>query len=542
MSNDLPGRSGGFPAAVPDSKIDGRLESRPSARALCRRAAALALLAALSAAPLASAKDWPMWGGTPSRNMIAEAKGIPDDISSGKFLPKSETVDPKTTKNVRWIAKLGSQTYGSPVVAGGRVYVGTNNESPRDSTQTGDRGVLMCFDEKSGEFLWQLLIPKVGAGKVSDWEYVGLCSSVAIEGDRGYVVSNRGELVCFDVKGQADGNAGPYTDEAKFSSADGKPVTIGEKHADIIWVTDVRNELGIFPHNVSSCSPLIVGDKVYMATSNGVDWSHLNIPAPFAPSLVAVNKKTGAVIAEEASGVAKRVLHASWSSPAFTTVKDKPMIVWGGGDGFCYAFEPEPYQHPEGFPALKELLRYDANPPEYRTKNGAPIKYATHDGPSEIIATVVVNNNRAYMVTGQDPEHGDGVGMFSCIDLTARGDITGKAVWVNKDIGRSISTPSIDRDLIYQAEYKGDIHCLDAKTGKQLWVHQTNSRIWSSTLVADGKVYCGNEDGELVILKAGREKQLIGKVDFYTPVYCTPVVANNVLYVSTHTHLFAVGK
>eukprot|EP01035_Chromulina_nebulosa_P043598 gene43598-59052_t len=160
--------------------------------------------------------------------MVApDAKGLPDDIVSGKFLPKSETIDPKSTKNVRWVSKLGSQAYGTPVVAGGRVFVGTNNESPRDPKQVGDRGVLMCFDEKTGEFLWQLVVPKLGSGKVSDWEYVGICSSVFIEGDRGYVVTNRGDVVCFDVKGLADGNAGPFTDEAKFSSVDGKPVEVG---------------------------------------------------------------------------------------------------------------------------------------------------------------------------------------------------------------------------------------------------------------------------------------------------------------------------
>jgi outer membrane protein assembly factor BamB len=513
---------------------------------LSRRASLLAALIVSTftstATSRALARDWPMWGGTPTRNMVAEAKGIPDDISSGKFLPKSEEIDPKTTKNVKWVAKLGSQTYGSPVVAGGRVYVGTNNEAPRDPAQSGDRGVLMVFDEKTGAFLWQLVIPKVGAGKVSDWEFVGLCSSVAIDGERGYVVSNRGELICFDVKGMANGNDGEFKDEAKFSSVDGKPVTVGDKSADILWVLDVRNELGVFPHNVSSTSPVVVGDKIFIATSNGVDWSHLNIPAPFAPALIAVDKNTGKLIAEEASGVSKNVLHASWSSAAIATVKGKQIVVWGGGDGLCYGFAMEPYQHAEGFPALKELFRYDANPPEYRAKNGSPLKYATHDGPSEIIATVVVQGERAYMAIGQDPEHGDGVGMVSCIDLNSTGDITGKAVWVNKGIGRTISTPSVDGDLIYQAEYNGNIHCLDAKTGKQLWVHATNSRIWSSTLVADGKVYVGNEDGELVILKAGREKQLIGKIDFYTPVYCTPVVANNTLYVTTHTHIFAIGK
>lgn len=503
----------------------------------------LALLTATALTATVSAADWPMWGGSPSRNMVAPAaKGLPDDIGSGKFLPKSETIDPKSTKNVRWVAKLGSQAYGTPVVAGGRVFVGTNNESPRDPKQVGDRGVLMCFDEKTGEFLWQLAVPKLGSGKVSDWEYVGICSSVFIEGDRGYIVTNRGDVVCFDVKGLADGNAGPYTDEAKYSAADGKPGEVGPHSADIIWVSDIRTELGIFPHNISSCSPLVVGDKLYIATSNGVDWSHLNIPAPFAPALAVLDKKTGKVIGEEVSGVSKRVLHASWSSAAHTVVAGKPMIVWAGGDGWTYGYEPDPVPGKDGVPELKELFRYDANPPEYRTKNGQPLKYATFEGPSEVIATVVALDNRAYFAIGQDPEHGDGVGMLSCIDLTAKGDLSGKALWTYKGIGRAISTPSIHDGLIYQAEYDGDVHCLDAKTGEHLWVYATKSRIWSSTVVADGKVYVGNEDGELVILKAGRKLELVAKAEFYTPIYCTPIVANNTIFVATLTHLFAIGK
>ncbi len=223
-------------------------------------------------------------------------------------------------------------------------------------------------------------------------------------------------------------------------------------------------------------------------------------------------------------------------------VNGKPMIVWGGGDGYAYGYDPVPVMGKDGVPVLKELFRYDANPPEYRNKDGKALKYATFEGPSEIIATVVTHENRAYFAIGQDPEHGDGVGMMSCIDLTATGDQTGKALWTNKTIGRAISTCSVVDGLIFQAEYDGDIHCFDAKTGKELWVHATNSRIWSSTLVADGKVYIGNEDGELIILKAAREKQLIGKIEFYTPIYCSPVVANNTLFVATLTHVFAIGK
>ena len=501
------------------------------------------VLIALLIPTLAQASDWPTWGGSADRNMVADASGIPNEIESGDYLPKSEEINMETTKGVKWVAKLGSQTYGTPVVSGGKIFVGTNNESPRDEKQLGDLGVLMCFDEKTGEYLWQLLIPKLGAGKVSDWEFVGLCSSPAIEGDRGWIVTNRGEVLCFDVEGLANGNDGEFQDEAKFySTTPGGSVELGDKDADILWVVDARQELGVFPHNVSSCSPLIYGDKIYAATSNGVDWSHKNIPAPYSPALVVMDKNTGELLGEEVSGVSERVLHASWSTPAIGTVNGKPTVVWGGGDGWCYGIEVEPVMHEEGFPALKELFRYDANLPEYRVKDGEPVKYATYEGASEIIATTIINNNKAYMIIGQDPEHGDGVGRISCIDPSMTGDISGKAIWTYEGIGRSISTASIEDGLIYQAEYDGDIHCLDAETGEHLWVHETNSRIWSSTLVADGKVFIGNEDGELVILKAGREKEEIALADFYTPIYCSPIAANDTLFLTTQTHLYAIGE
>ena len=80
-----------------------------------------------------------------------------------------------------WKADLGSRSYGGPVVSGGKVYVGTNNENPRNKRDTKpdpcmpgkmipiDRGVLMCFDEKTGKFLWQAVHPKLPSGQVNDW-------------------------------------------------------------------------------------------------------------------------------------------------------------------------------------------------------------------------------------------------------------------------------------------------------------------------------------------------------------------------------------
>ncbi len=498
------------------------------------------LLLALATPILAA--DWPMWGGTPSRNMVGTATNLPVDIVPGE-LDENEQPDLSKAKNILWAAKLGSQSYGNPVVAGGKVYVGTNNESPRDPKQKGDRGNLMVFDEKTGSFLWQLIIPKLGAGKVSDWEYVGLCSSPCIVGDKVWVVTNRGEVLCMDAKGMANGNDGPFKDEVKYMSADpANPVVIGDQHADILWKFDMREEVGIFPHNVSSCSPVVVNGVLYTATSNGVDWSHTNIPAPLAPAMIALDAEKGTLLGEEISGVSDRVLHASWSSPAFGKVKGKDMILWGGGDGFAYGFDPKPVMdEEEGIPILKELWRYDCNPPDYRKKDGEPIKYATFRGPSEVIGTTVLHEDMLYAVIGQDPEHGDGIGMLTCIDPSKTGDQTGKPVWTFKDIGRSISTPSIANGLVFQAEYDGDLHCIDAKTGKQLWVHETSSRVWGSTLVADGKVLLPTEDGELHILAATIEKKVLGTASFGAPIYSSPIVANNVLYIATMTHLYAIG-
>ncbi len=121
------------------------------------------------------AQDWPQWGGNdPGRNMYSPAKNMPTSFDPGKLKSGTEDIDLATTKNVRWVAKLGSQSYGNPVVANGKVYVGTNNETPRNKQHQGDRSILMCFDEKTGELLWQLVVPKLASGKVNDWENLGL--------------------------------------------------------------------------------------------------------------------------------------------------------------------------------------------------------------------------------------------------------------------------------------------------------------------------------------------------------------------------------
>ncbi len=310
-------------------------------------ALSLVLAAATSAARLAAADpgggDWPMWGGTPDRNMVSNMKGLPIDW------------DVKTKKNVKWVAELGSQTYGNMVVANGVVLVGTNNESPRDPKQAGDRGVLMAFSEATGEFLWQQTHEKLSSGRANDWPYQGVASSPLVENGRVYYVSNRGVLWCLDIKGFSDGNAGPVTDEK----------LTGPKDADVIWSFDMMEEVGSYPHNMSNSSPVVWGDLVYVSTSNGQDESHVHIPSPKAPTIIGVNKNTGKLVWEDNS-VGDKILHGQWSTPSVGKIGGVDQVVSAQGDGWVRGYETAHRQEalgvrhePEGFGVAENAERDD---------------------------------------------------------------------------------------------------------------------------------------------------------------------------------------
>jgi outer membrane protein assembly factor BamB len=505
------------------------------------------LTAALLACGLVTqAQDWPQWGGNdPGRNMYSPAKGLPAKFEPGKLKQGTEEIDLTTTKGVRWVAKLGSQSYGNPVVADGKVYVGTNNETPRDKRHVGDRSILLCLDEKTGELNWQLVVTKLKSGKVNDWENLGLLCSPVVQGNRLWIVTSRCEVLCLDTDGMANGNDGPYKDEAKYMTLDtGKPpIEPGPKDADILWRYDMMDELGVFPHNAANCSIIIVDGVTYICTSNGQDWTHVNIPSPNSPSFIALDAKTGALLGEDDCGIGPRIYHGQWTSPSAGKVNGRWQIYFGGGDGVCYALDAKPVKDGDTS-FIKKVWWVDLNPPEYKVKDGKPIKYPAAEGPSEINSTPVFYKNRVYVASGQDPEHGEGVGHLVCVDATKTGDLTKTGViWSYKGIKRSISSVSIDPDtgLLFIADFSGFVYCLDAETGKQHWIHDMKAHMWGSTFVVDGKVFVGDEDGDVAVLAATKEKKVLSEVNLGAPVYSTPIVANGVMYVGSQTHLYAIG-
>jgi outer membrane protein assembly factor BamB len=454
------------------------------------------------------AGDWPMWGGSPDRNMVSDETGIADDW------------DVKSGKNVRWVGQLGSQSYGNPVIVDSRVYIGTNNNAHHNAKITGDKGVMMCFRASDGEFLWQAVHDKLEAGRVNDWPEQGICSSPAVVGDRLYYVSNRCELVCADVQGFLDDeNDGPYADEKYKDKIDG----------DFVWVLDMMEELGVFPHNLATSSPVVVGDIVYIVTGNGVDEAHLDLPMSMAPSFIAVDRNTGKVLWEK-DDPGRNILHGQWSCPAYAEVAGKPQVVFPGGDGWVYSYEPR----------TGELIwKFDCNPKESLWELGG------RGTRNNLIATPVIHDDKVYIGVGQDPEHGEAPGHFYCIDATKTGDITesGKVWHVGgNDFNRTLSTAAIRDGLVYVADLSGFLYCFDAKTGQKKWRHDLLAAVWGSPYVVDGRVYIGDEDGDMAILAAGPEKKLIREINMGDAVYTTPVASHGTLYIVTRSKLYAIGQ
>jgi outer membrane protein assembly factor BamB len=114
-------------------------------------------------------------------------------------------------------------------------------------------------------------------------------------------------------------------------------------------------------------------------------------------------------------------------------------------------------------------------------------------------------------------------------------------VWQYDKINRSISTAAVADGLVYISDFRGILHCLDAATGKPYWTYDMQAPVWGSPLAVDGKVYLGDQDGDVAVLQAGTEMKKISEIDMKGSVYSTPVPANGVLYIMTSTELYALA-
>jgi outer membrane protein assembly factor BamB len=458
--------------------------------------------------PETSVSGWRMLGGSPTRNAVASAPGIPDDW------------DVESGRHVRWSAKLGSMSFGGPIVGGGRVFIGAGNEHRHRPGMTEKCGTLLAFDAEDGGFLWQDHSPNLG--RQADFLLPSTTSSPLLEGDRVYYMTAQCQLRCLDAAGFWDEeNDGPFVEEGDTS-----PLA-----ADRIWELDLAAKLGVFPHEASNCSVVAAGDVLLVCTSNGVDEAHTRVASPRAPSFIGVDKRDGSVL-WTCVGPGSEILHGQWSSPSLGMVEDRLLAFFGGGDGWLYALEPG---------TGRVVWRFDGNGRNAVWRTGDDFAGVVRR--NSIIACPLFHDGRVYLGLGQDPEHGRGRGTLHAIDPAGDGDVSAsRRVWTYPDIGRTITTPIARDGLLYAADLNGRVHCLDVKTGLRIWTHDTRAPIWGGLLLLGKNLLVGNEDGILTTLRAGREKKVVREIEMPSALYAGPVAFAGTLYIATDERLYAIRK
>ncbi|MEZ6065187.1 MAG: PQQ-binding-like beta-propeller repeat protein [Planctomycetaceae bacterium] len=524
---------------------------------------------------LSSSADWPQWGGSSHRNCLSSARQLPIDW------------DIKTGRNIAWTTKLGSSSLGGTVVAGDHIYVGTNNTQGfvERYPPTVDLGCLVCLDRETGEFIWQHSSEKLAIGRQQDWPMLGIISTPCVDGDRLWYVNNRAEVVCLDTDGFLDGaNDGSFQREPSAANDE----------ADVVWQFDMRAILGVSPHNASVCSPTTDGERLFIITGNGVDESHVRIPAPQAPDFLCLDRDTGAILWTDCP-VGERLLHTSWSSPAYAVIRGVPMVLMGGGDGWLYAYDPAG----DGAGGARLLWKFDCNPKSSKWQIGGR---PDHCQRNDYIATPVVVNDRIYVRTGQDPEHGGGPAELWCIDPFANhlpeqpwsgADLSATLVYSAMDNGqpvgvplpprrmqnldvaagevevpnpqsaviwrfsgqdingqdgiefdesmhRGLSSPTIAEGLLFIADGEGILLCLEADTGRLLWNHDLLANSYSTPLVADGRLYMTDEDGDVLVLAVAPEKRVLAEFEIGSSINCTAVACGETLYLLDRDRLHAI--
>ncbi len=322
-------------------------------------------------------------------------------------LPLPIRWDTATGENVKWSSPLGSQTYSNPTVHNDFVLIGTNNEGGFDPLlpKKVDLGVLLCFEKATGKLLWQHSNRKLDSGHIQDWPAQGVTSQAFADGERVWYLNNRCEVVCLDIHGFRDQeNDGPFKEEPTSRDID----------ADVIWKVSLIDRFDVFPHNISHCNVVVDNHRVYVKTCNGVNETHRELPSPEAPSFVVLDRSNGATIwTDNTPGM--NIWHGSWGSPRLATIAGKDQILFPGGDGWLYSFEPAG----DGNGNAKILWKFDGNPKSAIYKLGG---IGTRNIP---LTAPTVYRDKIYFTLGQDPEHGRGASRVWCIAPgSRRGDLS----------------------------------------------------------------------------------------------------------------------
>ncbi len=104
-----------------------------------------------------------------------------------------------------------------------------------------------------------------------------------------------------------------------------------------------------------------------------------------------------------------------------------------------------------------------------------------------------------------------------------------------------VPTPLVNRDWMFLWSDSGFVTCVEHESGEVVWQKRIGGNYFGSPICVDGKLYCVDLDGEVVVIAASDEYELLARNSLGHPSRATPAVSNGTLLIRTESHLFSIG-
>jgi outer membrane protein assembly factor BamB len=414
----------------------------------------------------AFAADWPNWRG-PNHNGATEADNLPVEFSA--------------TENVAWSADMPGVSSATPVIANGRVYVATN-----DDTRAKLSG--LCFDAATGELLWEKVL--VNDAEPNARNDMASCSPVT-DGERVYFTFGNGQLFALDK----DGNE--------------------------IFKKNLEEEYGPVRSNWGySSSPLLLDGVLYIQNLTGQYWTDMGMRnhTDEASYIVAISAEDGETLWKVHRPTdAKAESFDAYTTPVPYEFNGETVIAVMGGD----------YITGHDLETGEERFRHFHNPRQGEFDRLIP---------SPVVAGkfIVGLQPRGVDAFAFDPADGKELKyeQSSWIYAAKTADVPTPSYYDGKLF---IINGARKELLCLDAKTGAEIYYEDLGA---------DTRIWSSPTIADGKVYALTETGQVVIAAASENFEVLNRIDLGSsePSKASIAIANDRLYIRTADKLYCVGR
>ena len=402
----------------------------------------------------------------------------------GKSVATDLPVKFSETQNIRWKTAIHDKGWSSPVVWGDQIWLTTGRE---DGTEL----FAICVDKNSGKIIHDIKVCDVAHPQL---EYNDLNSHATptpiVEKDRVYVHFGTYGTACLDTNS-------------------------GEK----LWE---RRNLNTDHRVRPASSPIIVDDSLFL-TFDGVDTQFV----------AALNKHTGDTLwirNREVDLDMATMLKAEGFSDADIkeTQKEKP-----NDNKKSYATPTIiEYQRKRQLisPAAGATISYDP-------RTGDELWRVRHHGMGfNVACRPIFEHNLVYLTTGVAKR-------LLAIRPSGTGDVTDTHVaWSARRRTPEIPSPLIVDDLMFMVTEGSVVSCLEAKSGNEVWKGRLNGDYWASPLYADGKIYFFSREGNVSVISAGREFEILAENEFDEGFIASPAIAGNTIIARSLTHLYCFAK